>query len=239
MLTGIKAAGYGMALEAPTEGLTVLGQNGIDIVRGVKTPNQIMENVDHATVVGGMIGSVISASPYVVGATYSLFSDYNSYEGYRKNLKEVTDLHKQSVGMDKRTKTYKIIKEQIANLEAKNDIILENIESKITNKLTKEGFYAFTNATKTQEELRNKAKEVDQDYKNSEKTAVDKNKRETALKSLLQEFQRLELARRDFKESFTMNIGLLSQEEQVKYEQAARLNLESTGKDFYKSRCKG
>ena len=29
-----------------------------------------------------------------------------------------------------------------------------------------------------------------------------------------------------------MNIGLLSQEEQVKYEQAARLNLESTGKDF-------
>ena len=107
-----------------------------------------------------------------------------------------------------------------------------NIESKITNKLTKEGFYAFTNATKTQEELRNKAKEVDQDYQNSEKTAVDKSDRETALEPLLQEFQRLELARRDFKESFTMNIGLLSQEEQVKYEQAARLNLESTGKDF-------
>ena len=229
MLTGIKAAGYGMALEAPTEGLTVLGQNGIDIVRGVKTPNQIMENVDHATVVGGMIGSVISASPYVVGATYSLFSDYNSYEGYRKNLKEVTNLHKQTVGMDKRTTEYKIIKKQIDNLEAKNDIILQNVESKITNKLTKEGFYAFRDATKRQEQIRNEAKEIDEKYKAKK---ITKENRETALESLLGEFQSLELARRDFKESFTMNIGLLSQEEQVKYEQAARLNLESTGKDF-------
>ena len=229
MLRGVKAAGYGAGLEAPTEGLTVLGQNGIDIVRGVKTPNQIMENVDHATVVGGMIGSVISASPYVVGATYSLFSDYNSYEGYRKNLKEVTNLNKQTVGMDKRTTEYKIIKKQIDNLEAKNNVILENVESKITNKLTKEGFYAFRDATKRQEQIRNEAKEIDEKYKAKK---ITKQNRETALESLLGEFQSLELARRDFKESFTMNIGLLSQEEQVKYEQAARLNLESTGKDF-------
>ena len=232
MLQGAKTAGWGAALEAPTEGMTVIGQNGIDVLRGAKTMNQIMENVPHATVVGGMLGSTMSASPYVVGLTYSLFSDYNSYEGFRGNQKEITDLHNKSKGMDKRTRTYKIIQGQIANLQGKNDAILKTVESKITNNLTKEGFYAFRDATTRQEAIRTKAKEVEQDYKNSKKTSVDLDKRETALESLLKEFQALELARRNFKESFTMNIGLLPKEEQLKYEQAARLDLESTGKDF-------
>jgi hypothetical protein len=232
MLQGAKAAGWGAAFEAPTEGMTVIGQNGIDVLRGAKTPNQIMENVPHAMVVGGMLGSTMSASPYIVGATYSLFSDYNSYEGFRGNQKEITTLYNKSKGMDKRTKTYKIIQGQIKDLKGKNESILKTVESKITNNLTKEGFYAFRDATTRQEAIRTKAKEVEQDYKNSKKTAVDLDKRETALESLLKDFQALELARRNFKESFTMNIGLLSKEEQLKYEQKARLDLESTGKDF-------
>jgi hypothetical protein len=232
MLQGAKTAGWGAALEAPTEGMTVIGQNGIDVLRGAKTMNQIMENVPHATVVGGMLGSTMSASPYVVGLTYSLFSDYNSYEGFRGNQKEITDLHDKSKGMDKRTTTYKIIQGQIKDLEGKNESILKTIESKITNNLTKEGFYAFRDATTRQEAIRTKAQQVEQDYKNSKKTSVDLDIRETTLESLLKEFQALELARRNFKESFTMNIGLLSKEEQLKYEQAARLDLESTGKDF-------
>ena len=231
-LKGAQAAGWGIAYEAPTEGATVFFQNGIDVIRGAKTPNQIMENVDHATVVGGMLGSTMSASPYIVGATYSLFSDYNSYEGFRNNAKQITKLFEQSKGMDKRTRTYKIIQGQIKDLEGKNESILKTVESKITNNLTTEGFYAFRDATTRQELIRSQAKEVEQDYQNSEKTSVDAQKRETTLQSLLDEFQALELARRNFKESFTMNIGLLPKEEQLKYEQAARLDLESTGKDF-------
>ena len=158
MLQGAKAAGWGMAVEAPTEGLTVLGQNGIDVIRGAKTMEQITENVDHAMVVGGMIGSVMSASPYVVGATYSLFSDYNSYEGYRKNAVNITKLKKDQSLLTPESSTFKIIQEQINDLEQKNYTILDGIESKITNKLDKEGYIKFNKAIAEQEVLRKQNK---------------------------------------------------------------------------------
>jgi len=61
-----KEIGIGVALEAPTEGLTQLFQNGLMIAMGDKNID-LFEGVGHATFVGGMFGGMLGGGSVAMG----------------------------------------------------------------------------------------------------------------------------------------------------------------------------
>ena len=227
-INGAKAFGWGAAMESPTEGGTVFFQNGIDIIRGVKTNDQILDNVPHAMVVGGMLGSTMSVAPVVAGMALNVFSDYNSYSGFRGNLNEIKALEVSANGLDKKKAPYKAIKKQIEALQEDNNNILDALDAKIASNLTKEGYYLFQSATKAQEELRIQAQGILSDKD------MSKKQQQQVLKPIYDQFQALQQARNDFKISFDVNINLLSKQDQKKYKEKARLKLEKTGEVYTK-----
>jgi hypothetical protein len=187
---------YDPLIESSTEGATQLVQNLIDIRRG-KEGVSIFDNVGHASFTGGMLGTTFSSIPAVKGivlanlTTFSSIpavkgivlanlSDYNSYEGFRENLKEIGRLTEVGNSLDKRTKEYKIIKQQISDLNESNNDIITQVEQKVAANLTAEGFNLFAQVTSDQEALRVQAKSIIE-----KRNLIFINKQETTLEKII------------------------------------------------------
>ena len=223
-----RALVYDPAIEGGTEGLTQVVQNGVDILRGAKefTAANVLENVDHATVSGIMLGPTFSSIPVVKGMVLNSLSDYNSYESYRKNLDEIIKLEDIYLSIpDKRTKAAKVIINQINSINKENNNIISEVEQKVNANLTKEGFDLFARATKEQESLRIEAAEIINDTS----SRLSKAQKDAILKSLKQRFDSYQQARDNFRKDYKVNIDLLPNSERKKYIDTAKLELEQEG----------
>lgn len=213
------------AMEAVTEGGTVLVQNVIDRKFGGKKDTVgIFDNVPQAVVSGGLLGTAFSSVPFIQGVVLANLSDYNSYEGYRKNLNQIQKLNTSLQVLDGRSKAAKAIKLQIVQLEKDNFNIINQVEQNVNSNLTSEGFQYFVATTKAQEELRLRAKAIDED------PSISQKGKEELLKPFKKEFDELQGARDAYRQSFKINIDLLPQAEKNEYVNKAKLQLESEGK---------
>jgi hypothetical protein len=213
------------AIESITEGGTVLVQNVIDRTFGGKKDTVgLWDNVPQATVSGGLLGTAFSSVPFVQGVVLANLSDYNSYEGYRKNLNQIQKLNTSLQNLDGRSSAARAIKSQIVQLEKDNFNIINQVEQNVDSNLTSDGFQYFAATTKAQEELRLKAKAVE------ENLSLTKEGKEASLSSFKKEFDRLQRARDAYRQSFKINIDLLPQAERNEYVNKAKLQLENEGK---------
>jgi len=222
---------YDPLIESSTEGATVAVQNLIDIARG-KEGVSIFDNVGHATFTGGMLGATFSSMPAVKGIVLANLSDYNSYEGFRNNLKEIDKLTEVGNSLDKRTKEYKIIKKQIADLNEANNDIITQVEQKVAANLTAEGFNLFAAATSEQESLRVQAKAI------IESKDLSKKQKNIALEAIKKKFDNYQQARDSFRKDYKVNIDLLPTKERNRYVDMAKVELEQEGGEFTNAQLK-
>ena len=222
---------YDPLIESSTEGATVAVQNLIDIARG-KEGVSIFDNVDHAAFTGGMLGATFSSMPAVKGIVLANLSDYNSYEGFRNNLKEIDKLTEVGNSLDKRTKEYKIIKKQIADLNEANNDIVTQVEQKVAANLTAEGFNLFAAATSEQESLRVQAKAI------IESKDLSKKQKNIALEAIKKKFDNYQQARDSFRKDYKVNIDLLPTKERNRYVDMAKVELEQEGGEFTNAQLK-
>ena len=233
-------------LEAGTEGLTVVVQNGIDIARGAKKPNQIFDGAGHAAFTGGVLGAGFSTMPTVAGLALKPFSDYNTSKSVRDKVKERNELYdigygsrnienadgsvievsNGNVGMDKRTNSFKVLNEKIKQLDGEIYDLVSNLETKVSANLTPIGFELFKQATIEQEKLRTEAENIIDDFKNNKINAIEKN---LLLKDLKNNFDGLEVARNQFRTDYTVNIDLLDKKEKARFLDQAEKQLQSEG----------
>ena len=222
---------YDPVIESSTEGGTQLIQNLIDIQRG-KEGVGIFDNVAHAAFTGGMLGTTFSSIPAVKGIVLANLSDYNSYEGFRKNLNEINRLTEIGNFLDKRTKEYKIIKKQISDLNESNNDIITQVEQKVSANLTAEGFDLFTKATSEQESLRVQAKAI------IESKDLSKKQKNIALEAIKKKFDFYQQARDSFRKDYKVNIDLLPTKERNRYVDMAKVELEQEGGEFTNAQLK-
>jgi len=212
------------AIESFTEGGTVVAQNWIDRTFGGKKDTVgIWDNVSQAMVSGGFLGTAFSSVPFIQGVVLANLSDYNSYEGFRKNLNQIKQLNTSLESLDGRTKGAKALKLQVVQLEKDNFNIINQVEQNVNANLTSDGFMLFVKATEVQEDLRLQAKAIEED------SAIKKEDKETSLKSLKEQFNEIQGARDLYRRSFKININLLPQAERNEYINKAKLQLESEG----------
>jgi hypothetical protein len=232
IMNRIGAGVYDSLLESGTESLTVLGQNGIDVLRGAKNSGDIFKGVDHAAFTGGVLGVQFSAMPTLAGLALKPFSDYNTSKSVRDKIKERNELYnigygnKGEIGLDKRTKSFKIINEKINQLDGDIYNLVSGLERKVSANLTPIGFELFANATSEQEALRVEAENIIQDFDNGKISLKQKN---TILKDLKIDFDALQVARNQFRNDYTVNIDLIDKKEKARYLDQAKKELESEG----------
>jgi hypothetical protein len=222
---------YDPLIESSTEGATQLVQNLIDIRRG-KEGVSIFDNVGHASFTGGMLGTTFSSIPAVKGIVLANLSDYNSYEGFRENLKEIGRLTEVGNSLDKRTKEYKIIKQQISDLNESNNDIITQVEQKVAANLTAEGFNLFAQVTSDQEALRVQAKSI------IESKELSKDQKKVTLEAIKKKFDFYQQARDNFRKDYKVNIDLLPTKERNRYVDMAKVQLEQEGKEFTNAQLK-
>ena len=215
----------GAVLEPLSEGGTVLVQNGIDIIRG-KEGVSIFDNVPQGAFDGAFIGSGLNSVPVVKGMVLANLSDYNSFEGYRKNLNEMVELNEIGLNLDKRTTEYKIIQQKVAELNEANNQIIKQVEEKVVANLTTEGFDLYARATQRQELLRIEAKKI------LESNNLSDAQKKPILAGLYADFQFEQLARDEFRKDYKINIDLLPKAERNKYIDRAKVELEKEGVEF-------
>ena len=222
---------YDPLIESSTEGGTQLVQNLIDQARGKNVGT--FENVGHAAFVGGMLGTTFSSIPAVKGIVLANLSDYNSYEGFRNNLSEITELNEIAETLpDKRTKEFKIIKDKISELNDANNDILIQTEQKIAANLTAEGFDLFSRATTEQEGIRNQAETI------INSTELNSKDKKAILNTLHAEFDFYQQARDNFRKDYKVNIDLLPTKQRERYIDMAKVELEKEGKEFTNAQLK-
>ncbi len=215
----------GALVEPVSEGGTILVQNGIDILRG-KEGVSIFDNVPQGAFDGMFIGTGLNSVPVVKGMVLSNLSDYNSFEGYRKNLEEMAKLNEIGLTLDKRTKEYKVIQQQVADLNEANNEIIKQVEEKAVANLTTEGFDLYARATSEQEQKRLEAKEI------LESNNLTDKQKKTSLQPLYADFELLQLARDNFRKDYKINIDLLPKAERNKYIDRAKVELEKESGEF-------
>ena len=222
----LKRAGIdGAIIEPISEGGTVFVQNAIDIGRG-KEGVSIFDNVPQGAFDGAFIGTGLNSVPVVKGMVLSNLSDYNSFEGYRKNIKEMAELNEIGLTLDKRTKEFKVIQQKVAELNDANNEIIKQVEEKVVANLTSEGFDLYARATSEQEQLRVQAKDI------IESNTLGNAEKKSVLKVLHAEFDVLQLARDNFRKDYKINIDLLPKAERNKYIDRAKVELEREGVEF-------
>ena len=221
----IRAGVDGAIVEPISEGGTVLVQNSIDIARG-KEGVSIFDNVPQGAFDGMFIGTGLNSVPVVKGMVLSNLSDYNSFEGYRKNLDEMVELNEIGLNLDKRTKEYKIIQQKVAELNDANNEIIKQVEEKVVANLTTEGFDLYARATQRQELLRIEAKQI------LESNKLSDAQKKPILAGLHAKFEFEQLARNEFRKDYKINIDLLPKAERNKYIDRAKVELEQEGGEF-------
>ena len=215
----------GAIVEPLSEGGTVFVQNAIDIGRG-KEGVGLFDNVPQGMFDGAFIGTGLNSVPVIKGMVLSNLSDYNSFESYRKNLEEMAELNETGLTLDKRTKEYKVIQQQIADLNEANNEIIKQVEEKVAANLTTEGFDLYARATSEQEQLRLEAKEI------LESNKLSDAQKKPILTVLHAKFSALQLARNEFRKDYKINIDLLPKVERDKYIDRAKVELEKEGVEF-------
>ena len=151
---------YTPIIESSAEGLTTTAQN---IISG----RPLTENLAHSAFSGLMFGGVFGGAPFTKGLIMQKFGDYSSYEGYRTNLKNITDfettLKKLNISL-KANKTkgndttnlessIDFVTNEINRLKAENENILKDVDKKTSN-LSKKWFNIYNDATVEQEKIR-------------------------------------------------------------------------------------
>ena len=220
-----RAGVEGTIVEPGTEFGTVVAQNGIDILRG-KEGVSIFDNAAQGAFDGLFIGSGLNSVPVIKGMVLSNLSDYNSFEGYRKNLDEMVELNEIGLNLDKRTTEYKIIQQKVAELNDANNEIIKQVEEKVVANLTTEGFDLYARATSRQELLRIEAKRI------LESNKLSDAQKKPILAGLHAEFEFQQLARDNFRKDYKINIDLLPKAERNKYIDRAKVELEQEGGEF-------
>jgi hypothetical protein len=215
----------GAIVEPLSEGGTVFVQNAIDIGRG-KEGVGLFDNVPQGMFDGAFIGTGLNSVPVVKGMVLSNLSDYNSFESYRKNLKEMAELNEIGLTLDRRTTEYKIIQQKIAELNDANNETIKQVEEKVVANLTTEGFDLYARATSRQELLRTEAKEI------LESDKLSDAQKKPILAGLYAEFEFEQLARDEFRKDYKINIDLLPKAERNKYIDRAKVELEQEGGKF-------
>jgi len=151
---------YDPLLEMSAEGLTTLTQNMI-------SGRPLTENLDHAMFSGLMFGGVFGGTPFAKGLVMQKFSDYSSYNGYRNNLKNITDLELTLKKLNTSLKANKtkgnnttnlessidFVTNEISRLKIDNENILQEVDKKTSN-LSKYWFDVYNAITVEQEKIR-------------------------------------------------------------------------------------
>ena len=174
---------YDPLLETASEGLTTITQNLI-------TGRPITENLSHALFSGGMFGTALGHVPFYKGLVMSKFSDYDSYNGYRDNLKQIEGLEQIKANLEtqikrkgknkdkkKRDKSNEalqsridLLNQQIESLNQDNQGILKDLEKKMGN-MDEDWFNTYNDLTVEQEKLRIQAEAIKNDKTISSKQA--------------------------------------------------------------------
>ena len=200
--------------ESSTEGLTTFFQNGID-------GRPLFEGMSETLFVGGMFGHTFSATPFLYGAATNNFSDFKSYEGYRTNLDMINRLNSVNNTPFISKKEIEQNNISIKELEAQNTEILNNVENKVNEELTPEGFNLYQNATDRQENLRTEAEQI------INNKSLPKDVKDKKLNDLKKEFDDLQVHRDGFRESFTKTFPLLPKEDQSRLNDLAKKRLQA------------
>ena len=188
--------------EFVSEGATQLGQNGIDVIRGEKSIQNIFDGVPEASVTGGMLGTTLSSMPILKGATLAAFSDYKKYDQFRKNAETIQVLNEEIASLDKRTNNYKNKVKLINDLTSENSQILDGIENNISNNLSPQGFELYQQRTTEQEQIRLEAEQIS---KRKDLSKEGKAKRLDILQSKFDALQKKrDIYKRDFKDTFSV-----------------------------------
>lgn len=188
--------------EFVSEGATQLGQNGIDVIRGEKSIQNIFDGVPEGAVTGGMLGTTLSSMPILKGATLAAFSDYKKYNQFRKNAEAIQVLNEEIVSLDKRTNNYKNKVKLINDLTSENSQILDGIENNISNNLSPQGFELYQQRTTEQEQIRLGAEQIS---KRKDLSKEDKAKRLDILQAKFDALQKKrDIYKRDFKDTFSV-----------------------------------
>ena len=193
---------YAPVLESSAEGLTTITQN---IISGAP----VTENLDHAMFSGLMFGGVFGGAPFMKGVIQQKFSDYGSYEGYRNNLKSITDFEITLKKLNTSLKANKtkgndttnlessidFVKGEIDRLNEDNKTILKEVDKK-TNNLSKKWFDVYNDATVQQEKIRIEVEKVIND---NELSQAEKNQILKIAKSRFDQYQQTRDLLRDEK----------------------------------------
>jgi hypothetical protein len=199
------------ATEYVSEGATQMTQNMIDIIRGEKSNNQLMEGVGEAAFTGGLLGPMITSAPFMKGMVLANYSDWQKFSKFRKNATGIEILNNEMFGMDKRTKEYKTRLDLVNELTKANSDILNNLENDVLNNLDSEGASLYQETTTRQEQIRQEAQTLLDD------TDLDPDVKANRLKKLKADFDIYESKRNLFKQDFTNIFNIETEEVRTTY----------------------
>ena len=204
------------ATEYVSEGATQLVQNGIDVINGKKRVSQLLEGVDEAAFTGGLLGPMISGAPFIKGMVLSNFSDWKSFDKFRKNAATIKALNASIAGknVDNKKSTALRIK-RVQELTAENSDILNNLENNVLNNITGTGASLYLSATQQQELIREEAQEYINDKNISNDVKAEK------LKDLKSKFDVLAAQRNLYQQDFNIQFNIETAEVQEEYRSKA------------------
>jgi len=196
-----------VALESVGEGLTQMTQNMLDGV-------DLLDNVSHAMFSGGMFGFGMSVSPVMYGMALQKFSDPNKYKEYNNSIKNISEIDGVLSGNSLMSETSrKILQKKKLDLQKNADTLLADMVIYMEDKMGKDGWKRFNQATKQQALLQIEAKRVLEDQNISEE------QRQKILKDLKTRFDNIQGARKIFRngKAFKNTFSLLEETDPDRY----------------------
>lgn len=184
------------------EGLTMMSQNAI-------SGRPLMYMVKHAMFSGLMFGKTMATVPFIRGAYYNQFSDFNEKEQIRILRQEQNDLGAYNIHLKKGQSISETVQDRKNKLIADNDARLEELQTLIdaevkaketkVKTLSNKAAEAFINNISKQEDVRIRALEVQED------PTIPADIKSQMLDLLSLEFNNLQEGIEAFKKSKTYN----------------------------------
>lgn len=179
-----KEFGIGVSLEAPTEGLTQLVQNGLMIGMGDKDVD-LFEGVGHATFSGGMFGGLLGGGSVAMGMAMNKMMPKKERIELQKQFDALDELktkynqtfNTKSDGSDFRVNRLKFLKEKISERKSIIDNKLNDFNETVQKRLGNGRIYEEFRALKAgQYDIRAEANRIYKDKEmtdESKKTLID------------------------------------------------------------------
>ena len=178
----------GGAQEMAAEGFTSLFQNLI-------TGRPLSENLSHALFSGGMFGVTFGGAPVIKGMFMNAMADTKQNLEFQNNItqlkkkKQELDKYNRSLKQDPKAKAnkeyVKSLETEIESLGKKNQKILNEVGSKIKNKLSKEFTNVYLKYHARSQAITQEAKSIHADKK------LNRKQKNAALKILKAEYNRV------------------------------------------------